>query len=143
MLRIESPLKYLKQAPMDNINSQIVLFGSLPFHNLIFVPCLKFFKSTSISLALMLCWQCSWDPDRVSSSSFGKKWTIWVTVEWLPRSLSHAHTYTRRNKFNFSTMIINTRVMQTSRWQAIVSLLSSEYVTVKLDSILKNWLDEG
>ena len=34
-------------------------------------------------------------------------------------------------------MIINTKVMQTSRWQAFVSLLPTEYVTVKPDSIKK------
>ena len=46
------------------------------------------------------------------------------------------HTHTRRNRCNFSMMIIITRVMRTSRGQAFVSLLSTEYVTVKPDSEL-------
>ena len=45
-------------------------------------------------------------------------------------------THTQRNRCNFSMMIIITRVMRTSRGRAFVSLLSTEYVTVKPDSKL-------
>ena len=51
--------------------------------------------------------------------------------------LSHVHTHTHtQHKCNFSMIIIITRVMQTSRGRAFVSLLSTEYVTVKPDSKL-------
>ena len=46
-----------------------------------------------------------------------------------PFSLSCTHIHTEKQiNFCFSTMIINTRVMQTSKWQALVSVLSTEYI---------------